>query len=114
MPIVDKVSVGCKCHNHNAFKEYSVSDRIYKTASHDYSIKELHSLKENGYFSKGSYVFAGCLAYARTHLKPKLRKSGTSSNSCSNVAEEIISEPIQKTIELISDGNISQLEREKH
>ena len=39
--------------------------------------------------------------------------SGTSSISCSNVAEEIISEPIQKTIKLINDGNISQFEREK-
>ena len=39
--------------------------------------------------------------------------SGTSSSSCNNVAEEIISEPIQKTIELINDGNFSQSEREK-
>ena len=39
--------------------------------------------------------------------------SGTSSSSCSNVAEEVISEQIQKTIKLINDGNISQFEREK-
>ena len=50
------------------------SDRIYKTTSHDFRIKELQRLKENGHFSKGSNVCAGCLAYARTHLKPKLQK----------------------------------------
>ena len=78
-------------------------------------------MKENGHFSKSSYVFAGCFAYARTHLKKtKLQKkkkkrddSGTSSISCSNVAEEIISKPIQKTIKSINDENISQFEREK-
>ena len=76
-------------------------------------------MKENGHFSKGSYVCAGCFAYVRTHLKkPKLQKkirddSGTSSISCSNVAEEIISKPIQKTIKSINDENISQFEREK-
>ena len=80
-------------------------------------------MKDNGHFTKGSYVCAGCLAYVRTHLKPKSHTqkkththtddSGTSSSSCSNVAEEIISEQIQKTIELINDGNISQFEREK-
>ena len=115
---MNDVNVRCKCHNHDAFKEYSDSDRLYKTTSHDFSIKELQWLKENGHFSKGSYVCAGYLAYARTHLKPKLQKNpsddnGTSSSSCSNVAEEIISEQIQKTIELINDGNISQFEREK-
>ena len=57
-------------------------------------------MKENGHFSTGSYVCAGCLAYTRTHLKPKLQKkisddSGISSGS-SNVAKEIISEPIKK------------------
>ena len=57
--LVDKFSVGCKCHNHDAFKEFSDSDRIYKTTSHDFSIKEVHWLKENGHFSKGIYVFAG-------------------------------------------------------
>ena len=50
------------------------SDRIYKTTSHDFRIKELQRLKENGHFSKGSNVCAGCHAYARTHLKPKLQK----------------------------------------
>ena len=40
--VVDKFSVEFKCHNHDAFKEFSDSDRIYKTASHDFSIKELH------------------------------------------------------------------------
>ena len=45
--------------------------------------------------------------------KKKTDDSGTSSSSCSNVAEEIISEQIQKTIKLINGGNISQFEREK-
>ena len=100
--VVEKFSVGCKCHNHDAFKEFSDSDGIYKTASHDFSIRELHWLKENGHFLKGSYVCAGCLAYARTHLKPKLQKKITDDNgnssSSSHVAEEIISisEPIKK------------------
>ena len=70
--VVEKLFVGCKCHNHDAFKKYFDSDRIYKTTSHDF--KELQRLKENGHFSKGSYVCAGCLAYARTHLKTKLQK----------------------------------------
>ena len=100
--VVDKFSVVCKCHNHDAFKEFSDSDRIYKTTSHDFSIRELHWLKENGHFSKGSYVCAGCLAYARTHLKPKLQKKITDDNgnssSSSHVAEEIISEPIKKQL----------------
>ena len=43
--VVDKFSVGCRCHNYDAFKEYSDSDRIYKTKSHDFSIKELQWLK---------------------------------------------------------------------
>ena len=43
--VVAKFSVGCKCHNHDAFKELSDSDSIYKTSSHDFSIKELHWLK---------------------------------------------------------------------
>ena len=74
--VVNKFSVRCKCPNHDAFKEYSDSDRLYKTTSHDFSIKELQWLKENGHFPKGSYVCAGCLAYARTHLKkPKLQKN---------------------------------------
>ena len=68
-------------------------------------------MKENGHFSKCCYVCAGCLAYARTHLKSKLQKKITddsiNSSGCSNVAEEIISEPIKKTIELINDRNIS-------
>ena len=59
-------------------------------------------MKENGHFSKGCYVCAGCLAYARTHLKPKLQKKITddsiNSSGCSNVAEEIISEPIKKQL----------------
>ena len=67
-------SVGCRCHNLRAFKELSNLDRIHKTASHGFSITELHWLKENGHFSKGIYVCAGCLAYARTRLKPKLQK----------------------------------------
>ena len=62
-------------------------------------------MKENGHFSKGSYVCAGSLAYTRTHLKPKLQNkkkiksddSGISSGS-SNVAKEIISEPIKKEL----------------
>ena len=37
--------------------------------------------------------------------------SSLSSGSCSNVT--VILEPIQKTIELINDGNISQFERKK-
>ena len=40
--VVNKFSVGCKCHNRDAFKEFSDSGRIYKTISHDFSIKELH------------------------------------------------------------------------
>ena len=44
--VVDKFSVGCKCHNHDAFKEYSNSDRLCKTTSHDFSIKELQWLKD--------------------------------------------------------------------
>ena len=40
--VADKFSVGCKCHNHDAFKEYSDSDRLYKTQSRDFSIKERH------------------------------------------------------------------------
>ena len=38
--VADKFSVGCKCHNHDAFKEYSDSDRLYKTKS--ISIKKQH------------------------------------------------------------------------
>ena len=59
-----------------SFKEFSDSDRIYKTGNHDFSIEELQWLKENGHFSKGtkvSYVCAGCLAFARTCLKLKLQ-----------------------------------------
>ena len=37
--VLDKFSVGCKCHDYDAFKEYSDSDRIYKTKSHNFSIK---------------------------------------------------------------------------
>ena len=50
----------------------------------------------------------------KTKLQKKIRDdSGTSSISCSNVGEEIISKPIQKTIKSINDENISQFEREK-
>ena len=48
----------------------------------------------------------------KNSFKTKITDDNGNSSS-SHVAEEIISEPIKKTIELINDGNISQLKREK-
>ena len=53
-------------------------------------------------------------SFKKNKITKKQHDSGaSSSSSCSNVAEEIISKPMQKTIKLIHDESISQFEREK-
>ena len=34
---VDKFTSSCKCNNDDDFQKYSVSKRLFKTSSHDYS-----------------------------------------------------------------------------
>ena len=65
---VDKFTASCKCNNHDAFQNYSVSKRLFKTSSHDYSKRELKWLIDNEHFNRGSYVCDGCLSYARKQM----------------------------------------------
>ena len=53
-------------------------------------------------------------SFKKNEITQKQHDSGASSSSTSsNVAEEIISKPMQKTNKLINDESISQFEREK-
>ena len=65
---IDKFTTSCKCNNHDAFQNYSVSKRLFKTSSHDYSKHELKWLIDNGHFNRGSYICDGCLSYGRRQM----------------------------------------------
>ena len=46
---VDKFTASCECNNHDAFQNYSVSKRLFKTSSYDYSKCKLKWLIDNGH-----------------------------------------------------------------
>ena len=65
---VDKFTASCKCNNHDAFQNYSVSKRLFKTSSYDYSKCKLKWLIDNGHINRGLYICDGCISYARKQM----------------------------------------------
>ena len=103
--VVSKFFVGSKCHNHHAFKEFSDSDWIYRTTSHDFSIKELHWMKENGHFFKGSYCWCWVYCICKNSFKTKItKKHGSDISSLEFIHMRPMYHKIETEVQTISSS----------
>ena len=110
---VDKFTASCKCSNHDAFQNYCLSKRLFKTSSHDYSKRELQWLKDNGHFNRGSYICDGCLCYARKEMGNYNNSNDNDerNENVDNGVNENISETISATVNLIKQNKITNAEK---